>query len=217
MRGQTVNWPFGVFVCLAYCGSHAGKRMFGHICLRYILPSEGCCSMFWFGFILFFLFTFLCIFYFFLTLLFSSFLFQPEFLMAFFARMIFWLVSIPTQQLLPLSLHTASYLFLLSTNFINIYRFLTSLCSGLYDYFSAWYILHYPFCILCLFVHFVFLLQNCQIIWGWVCVMIFRSHMTYSHLPSIFSHYSQLKLSYDTVFGFLDLGSKYPYKFTIYR
>ena len=141
--------------------------------------------------------------------------------------MIFLFVSILMQQLLPLSLHTASYLLLLlSPNFCNhFWKFLTSSSSGLYNFWYSFYFLLQIIIFHCLvyftlpfinfifmsFEHFVFLLQNCQIIWGWVCVMIFYSHMTYSHLPSNFLNYGQLKLNQDTIFGFLVLGSKYPY------
>ena len=184
------------------------------ICFWHVLTSDGCHSIFWY--ILFYLFL-----YFFssFSLWFSSFLFQPVFLMVFLARMMFLLVFNLTQQLLLLSLHSASYLFHLWSNFIINSRILTISSSGWYNflcsfiffpnnYFSVWYIFLSLFLVLLFFEHFVFLLQNCQIIWGvGVCDDFQFTHDLLTPILNNFS-FSSIKAQLRYHFGFSGFGVK---------
>ena len=210
--------PFGVIVHLALCGSHEGKNVMGHELFWNVLSSQRLsfhilvCVYLYLPFPVFFIFLLHFIIYFLIipTCVLASFL----------AGMIFLLDSNLMLQLLSLGLHSASYLFYLSTIFIIISGILTSSSSGLYNfwysfiffsyiYFSAWYVFLYLFSILCIFEHFVFLLQNCQIIWGLVCVcdVFLFTHDLLTPFINYFSLWSvKARLGYH--FWFSDFGVK---------
>ena len=123
-REQSTQWPFGVIVCLALCGSHMGRRILSHVCFCPAVPSQGCPFIFlvWHIFCLpFFPFSFL----------YSSFFSKPVFLMVFFADMMFLFLSFLAQQLLSLSLLSVSCLLCVSSIFLILSRFSSTSCKGL--------------------------------------------------------------------------------------